>query len=122
MVKERLQMGGKVDWCPDGDLGAITARTVAEAARNGDTLAKEVYSVSARYLGKGLSIIIDILNPELVVIGSIYARNEDLFKPLAEEIIAKEALPLASKVCRIVPAALGESIGDYAALSVAADI
>lgn len=122
MVKERLQMGRKVDWCPDGNLSAITARTVAEAARRGDALAMEVYSVSARYLGKGLSIVIDILNPELIVIGSIYARNEDLLKPLMEEVLSKEALPLANKVCRVVPAALGESIGDYAALSVAANI
>ena len=122
MVKERLQMGRKVDWCPDGNLSSITARTVAEAARRGDALAMEVYSVSARYLGKGLSIVIDILNPELIVIGSIYARDEDLLKPLMEEVLSKEALPLANKVCRVVPAALGESIGDYAALSVAANI
>ena len=39
-----------------------------------------------------------------------------------EEIIEKEALPLARGVCGVVPAALGESIGDYAALSIAADI
>jgi glucokinase len=39
-----------------------------------------------------------------------------------EEVLSKEALPLANKVCRVVPAALGESIGDYAALSVAANI
>ena len=58
----------------------------------------------------------------MIVIGSIYARNEDVFKPLMEEVIAQEALPLARKVCRVVPAALGESIGDYAALSVAADL
>ena len=122
MVKERLQMGQKVDWCPDGDLGGITARTVAEAARGGDVLAKEVYSISARHLGKGLAIVIDILNPEMIVIGSIYARNEDLLKPLMEEVLSREALPLANKVCRVVPAALGESIGDYAALSVAANI
>ena len=122
LVKERLQMGRKVEWCPDGDLGSITARTVAEAARRGDALAKEVYSISARHLGKGLSIVIDILNPELIVIGSIYARSEDLLKPLMEEVLSREALPLANKVCKVVPAALGESIGDYAALSVAANI
>lgn len=122
MVKERLQMGGKVSWCPDGDLEGITAKIVAQAALAGDPLAKEVYAISARHLGKGLSIVIDILNPELIVIGSIYARNEDMFKDLMWEVIDKEALPLAGKVCRVVPAALGESIGDYAALSIAANI
>ena len=122
MVKERLQMGHSVPWCPDGNLDGITAKAVADAMREGDSLAKRVYGISARQLGKGLSIVIDILNPEVIVIGSIYARNEDIFKPLMEEVLAQEALPLANKVCKVVPAALGESIGDYAALSIAASI
>ena len=122
LAKERMQMGGKVSWCPDGDLSGLTAKKVAEALREGDPLAKKVYEISARHLGAGLSLVIDILNPEMIVIGSIYARNEDVFKPLMEEVIGKEALPLASKVCKIVPAALGEAVGDYAALSIAADI
>lgn len=122
MVSERIQMGGKVEWCPDGDLEKITAKVVAEAASSGDALALKVYETSSRQLGRGLSIVIDLLNPELVVIGSIYARNEAMMKPWMEEVIAGEALPLAGKVCKVVPAALGESIGDYAALSVAANI
>lgn len=121
-VKERLQRGEKVAWCPDGDLDGINARTVAEAAAAGDELAKEVYRTSALMLGAGLSVVIDILNPEMIVIGSIYARNEAMMKPVMEEVISREALGLSGKVCRIVPAALGEKIGDYAALSVAADI
>ena len=122
MAKEELQMGRKVSWCPRGDLSGITAKSVAEALRDGDPLARKVYDISARHLGMGLSIVIDILNPEMIVIGSIYARNEDVFQPLMLEVINNESLPLANKVCRIVPAALGESIGDYAALSIAATI
>ncbi len=122
VAKECLQMGGKVSWCPDGNLSGITAKVVAEAARKGDPLARKVYEISARQLGKGLSIVVDILNPELIVIGSIYSRNEDMMRPFVEEVLSREALPLANKVCRIVPAALGESIGDYAALSVAANV
>ena len=56
------------------------------------------------------------------MIGSIYARNEDMMKPVMDRVISREALPLASKVCKVVPAALGEAIGDYAALSVGANI
>jgi glucokinase len=122
LAKEELQMGRKVSWCPGGDLSGITAKRVAEALRDGDPLARKVYDISARHLGMGLSIVIDILNPEMIVIGSIYARNEDVFQPLMREVIDNESLPLANKVCRIVPAALGESIGDYAALSIAANI
>lgn len=122
LVKERLQMGGHVEWCPDGDLEKITAKTVAEAARKGDSLAQEIFDISSRYLGIGLSILIDIINPEVIVIGSIYTRNEDMMKPVMDRVISREALPLAAKVCKVVPAALGEAIGDYAALSVGANI
>ncbi len=120
LVKERLQMGQKVSWC--ADVEKLTAKMVADAAVAGDPLALEIYEISARHLGKGLSLVIDILNPELIVIGSIYARNEAMMKPLMEAVIRREALAPAARVCKVVPAALGESIGDYAALSVAADI
>ncbi len=122
LAGERLQMGCKVPWCPDGDLTKITAKVVADAMRDGDPLARRIYEISARHLGAGLSIVVDILNPELIVIGSIYSRNEDMMKPIVDEILSREALPLSNKVCKVVPAALGEAIGDYAALSVAADI
>ena len=114
-------MGEKVAWCPEGDPDRIDARLVAQAAAEGDALALEIYRTSARYLGRGLSIVIDLINPEMIVIGSIYARNESLIKPYMEEVIAREALSHARRVCRVVPAALGEAIGDYAALSVAAN-
>ena len=122
LAGERLQMGCKVPWCPDGDLTKITAKVVADAMRDGDPLARRIYEISARHLGAGLSIVVDILNPELIVIGSIYSRNEDMMKPIVDEILSREALPLSNKVCKVVPAALGEAIGDYAAISVAADI
>ena len=121
-VREQLMMGRKVSWCPGGDLESISAKTVAEAMAAGDPLARSVFELSARYLGIGLSVLIDIINPEVIVIGSIYARNEQMMKPLVEEVIRKEALGLSADVCRIVPAALGESIGDYAALSVGASL
>lgn len=52
-VKERLQMGEKVAWCPEGDPDRIDARLVAQAAAEGDALALEIYRTSARYLGRG---------------------------------------------------------------------
>ena len=62
-----------------------------------------------------------MLNPEMIVIGSVYARNEELMKPVMQAAIEKEALPGATSVCVVKAAALGEQIGDYAALSIAAD-
>jgi glucokinase len=120
MVLEKLQKGEKVAFCPDTDSAKkLTAKTVAEAASAGDPVALEIIQISAEYLGRGLSVLIDILNPECIVIGSIYSRNEMLFKPHVDRILAEEAIPSAVEVCKIKPALLGESIGDFAALCVA---
>lgn len=119
-VKEKLMMGQRVAWCPDGDLSAITARTVAEAAKAGDELAKSIYRTSATYLGRALAMVIDMLNPEVIAIGSIFVRAEELIRPFMQAAIERDALPGAAAVCKVKPAELGESIGDIAALSLAA--
>ncbi len=97
----------------------ISAKTIAEAAKNGDSLAKRIYNTCAEKLGMGLSILIDILNPEAIVIGSIYSRSGELFADIINEVIKNEALSYSGAVCRILPATLGNSIGDYAALGLA---
>ena len=99
--------------------GKITGRDVVEWAKNNDQLALKVVEKSGTYLGKGLSFLIDIINPELIIVGSMGVRLGDLLFEPARKIIEKEAISGAAKVCEIVPAALGESIGDYAALCVA---
>jgi glucokinase len=101
-------------------IAAITARDICEAARAGDAFAREVCLTSGRFLGQGLSILIDVLNPERIVIGGVFARAHDLLLPPALEVVAQEALGISRGHCEIVPAGLGEAIGDFAALSVAA--
>lgn len=119
---EKLQMGEKISFCREKeDLQQLTAQQVAKAANLGDPLALEIFEICGTYLGKGLSILIDILNPECIVIGSIFARSGRLLVPSLEKALRSEALPLANKVCRIVPALLEEELGDIAALSVAAN-
>ena len=100
------------------DIENLDAKNVAEAMYRGDAFAKEVYEKCAEYLGRGLSVIIDIINPEAVVIGSIYARNEEFFYKRVKEVIGREALSQNAESCKILPAELGESIGDFAALGV----
>jgi glucokinase len=120
VIREKLDNNIMVSFCPDHKMiKSVTAKTVAEAANEKDPVALEIIGISAEYLGKGLSILIDILNPECIVIGSIYARNENLFKPIIEKVLTREVIPSALKVCQIKPAALGDTIGDYAALCVA---
>ena len=62
------------------------------------------------------------MNPEKIVIGSIFLRQEQILRRPMEEVIEQEALSYTRQVCEIVPAGLGEQLGDYAALSVAGNL
>ncbi len=120
MALERLQRGESVLYCKNiNELENVTAKSVSEAAFLGDETALEVYRMSARKLGMCLSLLIDLLNPELIVIGSVFARSESLFRDEMEKVIDQEALSSASSVCKVVPAMLGDEIGDFAAIAVA---
>lgn len=120
MARESLQMGQPVSYCSDvKNLDTITAKSIAEQANQGFSDAKAVFEVCGEKLGYGLSILIDILNPERIVLGSIFHRSEHLLRASMERVIQRECLEATSKVCQVVPAQLEENIGDYAALAVA---
>lgn len=107
-------------WCESAyDLEKITAKTIALYAASGDPAAKEIMTESGRRLGQALAVMIDLLNPERIVIGSIFQRCEDLLRQEMEKVIGQEALLQNRSVCKIVPAELGDAIGDIAALSAA---
>ncbi len=97
----------------------LTAKEIFARVRAGDPDCTEVFRESAEKLATILAFTIDILNPEVIALGGVFMRNVDLFMKVVEPILEREALPLARKACRIVPAGLGESVGDYAALAVA---
>jgi glucokinase len=119
-AREKLQMGQQVLFCKAfEDLPKITAKSVAEAAMQGDETAISVYQTCAEYLGRALSLFIDILNPELIILGSIYGRSGELIEPGMMKIIQHEAIGISREACCIVPAGLSENIGDIAALSLA---
>jgi len=117
---ECLQSGKPAAFCKSAsELDTITAKSIADFANGGDEDAKRVYAISGRMLGQGLSILVDILNPEAIVIGSVFTRAENLLRNHMEKILKQESLGASCGGCRILPAKLGESIGDFAALSVA---
>lgn len=97
----------------------LTAANLAKYAKDGDKFSLSVYKKCGEMLGRGLSILIDILAPEKIVIGSIFARSGELLKEKMYESIKKESLSVISNACEIVPAELGDRIGDFAALSLA---
>lgn len=101
------------------NLEKITAKSVAEAAERGDQLAINIFKEVGEKLGMGLAILIDLLNPEKIIIGSIYMRQEGLLKQAMLDVLEGEVLPPSMNVCSIVPSGLGEAVGDLASLSVA---
>lgn len=119
MLKEKFQRGEEVPWCKPNEIESITAKTVADFAFSGDKLAERVFEISGSFLGKGLAVVVDIINPEIIVLGGIFSRCQQLLLPSMQKSLEAEALSNALKICQIKPAALGESIGDFAALSVA---
>lgn len=102
-----------------GGYEKVTTKALSQAAFAGDSFAKKVFEKSGKMLGKGLSIAIDILNPERIVLGGVFMRSSELLIPAMKREIRKEALSDSAKICEIVPAQLSENIGDIAALSVA---
>ncbi|MBR2869178.1 MAG: ROK family protein [Clostridia bacterium] len=116
MAKKMLSKYNGITTIPRDD---VTAKSIAVAAEGGDKLANAIYRKCGEKLGYALSILIDILNPEMIVIGSIFERSGKLMKDAMYDVIRTEALKRSYEVCRIVPALLGDSIGDYAALGVA---
>jgi glucokinase len=119
-VRQKLQMGEQVSFCKSFDeLPGLTAKLVSEAAYNGDKVAIDIYKTCAEFLGRGLAILIDIINPELIILGSIYGRARSLIEPHMRQILEEEAITTSYKNCLIVPPGLSENIGDIAALALA---
>jgi len=120
---EMLQQGKAPAYCKSlAELDSVTAKSVAEAAYAGDETAKRVYDRCGEMLGRGLSFLVDILNPERIVIGSIFQRSADLLIPSMERVMKEECLAPSLEAVRVLPAELGENLGDLAALSLAISI
>jgi glucokinase len=89
----------------------VTARHVAEAARNGDALALGVISWSAHYIGTGLVNLANTFNPEVMVIGGGLSKTGDLLLGPAAALVRQRAFPIVSQAVRIVPTTLGDDAG-----------
>jgi len=89
----------------------FTAEEVHRAGVQGDELALEVFHRMGMYLGVGLANIVNILNPEMIVIGGGVAGGWDLFAKDMNEQIAARAFPLPAKHVKVVPAECGDDAG-----------
>jgi len=101
---------------------AYSAKELARRADAGDPQALAVWEEIGTQFGRGLAVLVDILNPEAIVAGSIYARAERFLREPAMRALREEALPESLAGFRLLPAQLGERIGDYAAIAIGISI
>lgn len=102
----------------NNDLTKITAQVVYEAAHDGDDFALEVVRDTAKFLGAGIGSLINIFNPQVVVIcGGVTLAGDKLFVPLRGEV-KRRAFKPAVDVCRILPGELPGTAGVYGAAAV----
>ena len=89
----------------------LSAQTISEAAKSGDSVAQTIFYVTGRWIGIALSSVVNLLNPEIIIIGGGVAQAGDLLFDPIRETIRKRALRIAYEAVKIVPAELGESAG-----------
>ena len=100
-----------------GQLERITAQTVYEAAQKGDALAGEIVRDTARMLGAGIANLLNLFNPDVVVIcGGVTQAGDLLFDPMRVEV-RRRAFKPAVDACRIVPGALPGTAGVVGAVA-----
>ena len=103
---------------PDGDLGraaaagrVVDARLAVDLAAAGSGDARDLLERVGSVLGEGIATLVNVFNPEVVVLGGGFARaGELLFEP-ARRVVAERALAPARDIVRIVPALLGAEAG-----------
>ncbi len=117
-TKNAVKDGNPPKWASDGKE-MIDARILNEYAQAGDRDALHLFSIVGEKLACALSVLADTLNPEKIVIGSVFQRAEAFIRPAMEETLKKEALPLALEKLTVLPAETRESLGDYAAIMTA---
>jgi glucokinase len=100
------------------DLAALTAETVMTAARRKDAAALRIVDETARYMAIGLGNLINILSPQIIIIGTIIVKTGDLLLEPIRAYLRRETWERLYDMVQIVPAGLGDTVGDLAAIAI----
>ncbi len=111
MAEEYIKGGKSTMYREMANGSEITPYIVSKAAEEGDAVAKQIFKQIGHYIGIGLSSVINLLNPEKVIIGGgVSAAGDLLFNPI-RETINERAMKIAREAVEIVPAELGNTAG-----------
>ena len=122
-ARSKIQAGAKSsleDMCGN-DLGNITAKMVADAAKQGDAVAWDVFNRSAEFLGIGIAGLINLLSPEAIVIGGGVAQSGDILFDMVRKTVNSRALNKISREVAILPATFGMRAAVMGAVSLILD-
>ncbi len=101
----------------DGHIDAVKSEHVLAAARQGDMLALKLVEETAYYMGWGIANLVNILNPDIVLLGTVAIAAGDLLLEPIRKTVSNFAMARPAEVVQIIPAQLGDSLGDLAAVA-----
>jgi glucokinase len=116
-AKVRHAPGSRLEALAGGDLSRITPQLVAEAAADGDEVAREVWAETGRYVGIAVANLINTFNPEVVALGGQIAKAGEPLLAAVRRAARDHAIPTLFAGCRI---AVAERIDDAGMLGGAA--
>ena len=113
MARERIASGADtiLREMYGGDPTRLTGRLIAEAAQEGDAVSRELISTAGYYAGIGLSTVVHVVNPELIVIGGGLTRIGPTFIESSVQGLKENVHPVLFESVRIVPWQLGDDSG-----------
>ena len=95
----------------------VKSEHVLQAARTGDALALQLVDETAYYMGWGIANLVNILNPDIVLLGTIAIAAGDLLLNPIRKTVSELAMTRPAEVVKIAPAQLGDALGDLAAIA-----
>ncbi|MBS6603564.1 MAG: ROK family protein [Brachyspira sp.] len=111
MAEEYILGGKSTKYREMANGGAITPFIVAEAAKAGDPVARRIFTRMGEYIGIGMASVVNLLNPERIIVGGGVADAGDILLNPLKETIKKRAMKIAGETVQVVPAQLGNTAG-----------
>lgn len=111
MAEEYILGGKSTKYREMANGGTITPFIVAEAAKAGDPVARRIFTRMGEYIGIGMASVVNLLNPERIIVGGGVADAGDILLNPLKETIKKRAMKIAGETVQVVPAQLGNTAG-----------
>ena len=111
MANDYIRGGKSAKFREMAEGGAITPYIVCEAAKAGDPVAQRIFTIMGEYIGIGMASVVNLLNPEKIIVGGGVAEAGDFLLAPLKETLLKRAMKVAGSVVEVVPAELGNTAG-----------